>query len=450
LLLSHLAAAFVLIQLGLFQDLDVSTFLFLESGLLRIFLAAASLIPVMYFLGMYDNVRVKAKYILAENLSFCFGISFMLQAFVSYVRSSYVLGRWMMLLGSLLAFFALIAWRSAYSNLLLNLVGKRKVLFLGNTEMTYNLAKFIEDQPELGYQVVGCADSLEPQSLSGRGPFPGGYHSILSENLQALIEQLQPERIAVSANIENEGELAQQLLWASMKGLMVESIGNLYEDLHNRVALETITINQLVFSSAFRAKSWVTNCQEVYSRLLAALALLITWPLMLLAALAVKLDSEGPALLRQVRLGKGGKPFFFLKFRSMYQDADKLSGPVRAKENDPRITRVGRWIRLTRIDELPQFINVLRGEMFLVGPRPEMPALEEQLLKDIPLYTQRHRVKPGITGWAQIHHTPEDSIDSTRRKLEYDLYYIKTMSPAFDLLIMFYTVKAVALRIGAR
>jgi lipopolysaccharide/colanic/teichoic acid biosynthesis glycosyltransferase len=172
---------------------------------------------------------------------------------------------------------------------------------------------------------------------------------------------------------------------------------------------------------------------------------------MIAAAIAVRVDSGSPVLFRQIRIGQNGVPFEFLKFRSMYADVDKRQGgPVRAKENDPRVTRVERWIRLTRIDELPQFFNVLRGEMTLVGPRPEMPEFEADLVKQIPLYTQRHRVKPGITGWAQIHHVPEDSLENTVRKLEYDLYYIKHLSPALDFMTMFHTAKAVLMRIGAR
>lgn len=189
--------------------------------------------------------------------------------------------------------------------------------------------------------------------------------------------------------------------------------------------------------------------QDLYSRLGAAVGLLIAWPAMLVVAIAVRLDSKGPIIFRQTRISKNGVPFQFLKFRSMYVEP-RQAAPERAKENDPRITRVGRWIRLSRLDEFPQFINVLRGEMALVGPRPEMPEFEEDLLKVIPLYRQRHRVKPGITGWAQIHHEPEDSMANTAKKLEYDLYYIKNMSPGLDFMIMFHTVKTILLRIGAR
>jgi exopolysaccharide biosynthesis polyprenyl glycosylphosphotransferase len=244
--------------------------------------------------------------------------------------------------------------------------------------------------------------------------------------------------------------LAQQLLWCSSQGLNVENLGDLYENLFQRVALETVTLNQLVFSPAFRVPAWMTACQEVYGRLVALVGLLLTWPLMILTAIAVKLDSEGPALLRQKRMGKNGHVFEILKFRSMFVDADARFGRTRASTGDPRITRVGRFIRVSRLDELPQFINVLRGDMTLVGPRPEMPVYVEEICREVPIYMQRHRVKPGITGWAQLHHQPEYSVKDTERKIAYDLYYIKHLSPLLDFLIMFHTIKTVIFRIGAR
>jgi exopolysaccharide biosynthesis polyprenyl glycosylphosphotransferase len=444
--LSYLLTAKVLIDFGIFPDLDLEFFLFSEMGIERILVASASLIPVMYFLGMYEGIRTVARHVVLEDLIFSFGLALLIQSLVSYSRSNLVLSRYMMLSGSALALILLLLWRTAYPRIFLHAIGKQRVLFVGNGALARDIAQIIFQYPNHGYEAIGCltygADSTEPM--------PGAPFLNVNGDLEALVKRLNPDRIAFSGNIDNCGDLTPQLLAWSMQGLRVESVGTLYEDLLNRVSLENITLNQLVFSPAFRPISWVTTLQEIYCRLISAVALAVCWPIMILAALAVRIDSKGPALLRQIRLGKGGIPFEFLKFRSMYVDADKISGPVRAKENDPRITRVGRWIRLTRIDELPQFINVLRGEMMLVGPRPEMPALEAELLKDIPLYTQRHRIKPGITGWAQIHHTPEDSIDSTRRKLEYDLYYIKKMSPGFDMLILFYTIKAVMLRIGAR
>jgi len=176
----------------------------------------------------------------------------------------------------------------------------------------------------------------------------------------------------------------------------------------------------------------------------------VTLPIMLLVAVVVKLSSPGPILFRQTRVGRNNAPFTLYKFRSMRQDAEADTGAVWATENDPRVTRVGRWLRLLRFDELPQFFNVLRGEMSIVGPRPERPEFVKMLTEKIPYYRQRHCVKPGITGLAQISHKYSGSLEDTITKLEYDLYYIKNLSPALDLYVIFHTLKVMLLGRGAQ
>jgi exopolysaccharide biosynthesis polyprenyl glycosylphosphotransferase len=183
--------------------------------------------------------------------------------------------------------------------------------------------------------------------------------------------------------------------------------------------------------------------------LLASIGLLIGWPLMILTAVAVRLDSEGPVLYAQRRVGEHGVPFTLFKFRSMYADAEQ-GVPLWARDGDERVTRVGRVIRVTRLDELPQLWNVLRGDMSFVGPRPERPFFVEQLAEAIPYYRQRHAVKPGITGWAQVKYQYGSSIEDAREKLQYDLYYIKHLSVVFDITIVFDTVKVIVLGRGAK
>ena len=190
--------------------------------------------------------------------------------------------------------------------------------------------------------------------------------------------------------------------------------------------------------------------QGIYSFGLALIGFLIAFPIMLLVALAVRLTSRGPVLYRQTRAGKDGANFMLFKFRSMFQDAEAKSGAVWASKNDPRVTPVGRWLRRLRLDELPQLINVLRGEMVIVGPRPERPEFVKVLVEQIPYYQQRLAVKPGITGWAQINHKYGDTIEDTLIKLEYDLYYIKNLNVTLDLYIMFHTAKVMLLSRGAQ
>ena len=442
LLLSYFAAAVVLRDTGWNGFSDLWSYLFDENVALKIAVVVGTAVFFLYFVGLYDKIRVHSRLILLQDLLVIFGIAFFPQALLSYGGSDLVLLRWIMALGSILSILLLFVWRLAYAVLLERVVGRQKVLFLGDSSLSRELASFLQRHPERGFDTIGCiaADDIRD--------FPG--QSIRMEaNLSAQIRQRAPDVISVSSDLDIGEELSRQLLECSMEGLAVESISLLHEELFHRVALETVTLGQLVYSPALRPRRWVELIQNFYSRLAAVIGLLIAWPVMLIVAIAVRLDSPGPAIFRQTRISKNGMPFQFLKFRSM-RVANHAIPLERTKKNDPRVTRVGRWIRISRLDELPQFINVLRGEMLLVGPRPEMPEFERDLLKVIPLYRQRHRVKPGITGWAQIHHEPEDSTGSTVRKLEYDLFYIKNMSPGLDFVIMFQTIKTILLRIGAR
>lgn len=447
---AYLAAYLYARSRGYIPPMDLDVFLMLDNGLIEILGVMATVLLGMYFLGLYERIRVQSVPGLIQDLLLVFGVAFLVQAIASYSKTQIVLSRWVMLYGSALGGMTLLAWRSLYSVEVVRRSGREGVLFLGDSSLVERVRDFIEESPEAGFATIGCIRSLH-QLDKREGQAQEERAEVRTLSLADTVQQLRPERVAVADSVELDDEIRSQLLTCSMLGMNVESIGTIYEEMFGRVAIETVTLNQLVFSPAFRPKPWVLMLQEVYGRAIALAGILLTWPLMLLAAIAVRLDSGGPVLFRQVRIGRNGVPFEFLKFRSMFADADKrLGGPVRAKENDPRITRVGKWIRLTRIDELPQFFNVLRGDMTLVGPRPEMPEFEAELVTQIPLYTQRHRVKPGITGWAQIHHVPEDSLENTIRKLEYDLYYIKHLSPALDFLTMFHTAKAILLRIGAR
>lgn len=442
---AFLLSAWLITNVGGLWDFDFWFFITEQKNTLpSIAIVTLSVVLGMYFLDLYEKIRVPSRRRLLEDLLFAFGLSFLIQAFVSYGRFSWVMSRYLMLVGSLVAVTALLLWRSLYSSLVLRSLGYSRVAFVGDCPLSRQIAKFILDNPERGYRVAAAFDETVTPD------FPATPLTPIDDQFLAHMREVSPDYIAVSGDLQHKTALAQALMRCSMDGINVASIGDLYEELFQRVSLAAISTNQLIFSPAFRPKPLVVAFQMVYGRLIALIGLLIAWPFMILTAIAVRLDSPGPAILRQIRLGQGGVPFTFLKFRSMYVDADARVGPVRAQENDPRITRVGRWIRLTRLDELPQLINVLRGDIALVGPRPEMPELEKRLLVDLPLYTQRHRIKPGITGWAQIHHEPEDSILSTARKLEYDLYYVKNMTPALDMLTIFHTFKAVLFRIGAR
>jgi exopolysaccharide biosynthesis polyprenyl glycosylphosphotransferase len=242
----------------------------------------------------------------------------------------------------------------------------------------------------------------------------------------------------------------QTLLDLRFAGTRIEEASQAYENASGRVSTKDHRPAQLIFSTDLGPTRRGVLLQSLYSPILALVGFLVSWPVMLLAALAVRLTSRGPVLYRQIRVGKNGVPFTLYKFRSMYDGAEDKTGAVWAQLDDPRVTPVGRWFRRLRIDELPQLWNVLRGEMALVGPRPERPEFVKSFAEKIQFYRQRHCVRPGVTGWAQINHKYGDSIEDTIVKLEYDLYYIKHISLSLDAYIVFQTLKTMLRSRGAQ
>jgi exopolysaccharide biosynthesis polyprenyl glycosylphosphotransferase len=230
---------------------------------------------------------------------------------------------------------------------------------------------------------------------------------------------------------------------------MVEEAATTYERLTGKLMLESIKPSSVIFSDGFRVSRWRRSIKRGADILLSVVGLVLSAIPMLFTAIAVWLESGSPVIYRQERVGQHGRRFTVLKFRSMRLDAESDT-PVWAREGDNRVTRVGRVIRLTRLDELPQFFNVLRGDMSFVGPRPERPYFVELLAKEIPFYHERHAVKPGLTGWAQVKYRYGASIEDATEKLRYDLYYIKHLSVVFDLTIVFDTVKVILFRKGAQ
>ena len=268
-----------------------------------------------------------------------------------------------------------------------------------------------------------------------------------------LLEIVRRERIdqIVIAMPDQRGKLpVEALLTCKMQGVHVEDGTTFYEKISGKIMLENLRPSWMIFSAGFSISPLLRLLKRLGDILLAGLGLVVAAPLLPVIAMLIKIESRGPAFFTQERVGQNGQLFVLIKFRSMYVDAEEASGPVYADANDPRITGVGRWLRCTRLDELPQLLNVLKGEMSFVGPRPERPFFVQLYTKEIPYYAQRLSVKPGITGWAQINYpygaTPEDAVE----KLRLDLYYIKNMSLLLDLFIMLQTAKIAVLGQGAR
>jgi sugar transferase (PEP-CTERM system associated) len=268
-------------------------------------------------------------------------------------------------------------------------------------------------------------------------------------DIPALIERHQIDRIVVGL-ADRRGKLpVEQLLRAKLAGVRIEDATTTYERITGKILLDDLRPSWLIFSDGFRVSRMTRWIKRAIDLTLSLVMGLLALPVMALTALAIWLEDGGPVLYRQERVGEGGRPFTLSKFRSMRTDAEKAGKPIWARDGDDRVTRVGRVIRKTRLDELPQLWNVLRGDMSFVGPRPERAYFVAELARQIPFYQQRHAVKPGVTGWAQVKYRYGSSVEDAMEKLRYDLYYIKHLSVFFDLTIVFDTVKVVLFRKGA-
>jgi sugar transferase (PEP-CTERM system associated) len=270
-----------------------------------------------------------------------------------------------------------------------------------------------------------------------------------SKDLLNLTDELQPDLVLVALAEMRRALPAEDLLECRLRGINVEEWPTFYEKQTGRILVANLRPSWLIFSDGFVKTETTRMIKRAMDIGLALLGLVLSLPAMALAAVAVKLDSKGPVLFRQRRVGERGRIFVLNKFRSMTEDAEQ-HGAVWATDDDPRVTRVGRWLRLTRLDELPQFWNVLVGDMSFVGPRPERPEFVETLQRQIPFYMGRHSVKPGITGWAQVRHRYAASVEDSMEKLQYDLYYIKNLSPLLDLVILLSTIQVVLFARGSR
>lgn len=318
-----------------------------------------------------------------------------------------------------------------------------RVLIVGSGNISINLSREIRLRSDLPMKILGVVS--EPESS---GVIPDLTQLGALEDLAAIIEQQRPDRIVIALR-EYKHLPMELLLRVRTQGVRIEEAATLYAKLTGRIPVESILPSTLIFADGFsRQSAPLRLLARACSVAGAILGLLFCGPLMLLTALLIKLESPGPVFYRQERVGEDAKPFQILKFRSMRVDAEKHSGPQWAMQNDPRITRVGSVIRKLRIDEMPQFVNILDGDMSFVGPRPERPFFVQQLKEEIPYYDLRHSVRPGITGWAQVSYPYGATVEDAKQKLGFDLFYAKNTSIAFDLAILFQTVKIVLLGRG--
>jgi exopolysaccharide biosynthesis polyprenyl glycosylphosphotransferase len=414
-----------------------------EDGALRVAIIAATIIGGLYLSDCYRRVRLWSRLVFLQQLCLIIGVAFLIQAFLSYSNLNIRMPRQSMLAGSLLCLMLLPLWRVVYSKLSLEILGAEKLLFLGTDPLQVMVAEHLEEHPEFAMQAIGFLVENE----AGEAETPERVLGRVSNALE-VARQRKPDRIVVGLKGNPGSEGIQQVIHLQQNGYRAEEISSVFQAVFGRLPISQLQPMHLLQKS-FTPSTLLLDLQMVYSWLIAFVAIVALSPLMIATAIAVRLSSRGPVLFRQVRTGQNNVPFTLYKFRSMAEDSEAATGAVWATENDPRVTRVGRTLRKYRLDELPQLFNVLKGEMAIVGPRPERPEFVQVLAGQIPYYMHRLAVKPGITGWAQINFRYGNTIEDTVIKLEYDLYYIKNFSPQLDLFIIFHTAKTMLLTRGA-
>ncbi len=341
----------------------------------------------------------------------------------------------------------LIGWRTIYLGRLASDFPEKRILILGSGELAQKIGNEIYGRRDEGFDLLGYIDD-DPAKLLESKVNPGvigGYGDIAS-----LSESKKADEIIIALSERRAKLPMSALLDCKLKGVSIVEGETFKERMTGKIPLDQLKPSWLVFSDGFKSLRSRKIIKRISDVVLSVTGIILVTPLMAIMALLIKLESKGPVFFRQVRVGEHGKEFELYKFRSMREDAEEKSGPVWAKSDDGRVTRIGKFIRATRIDELPQMINVVKGDMSFVGPRPERPFFVNQLKKDVPFYEVRLVVKPGITGWAQVKYKYGASVRDALEKLQFDLYYIKNMTPLLDWMIILMTIKVVLKGSGAR
>ncbi|HKB66925.1 MAG TPA: TIGR03013 family XrtA/PEP-CTERM system glycosyltransferase [Pyrinomonadaceae bacterium] len=419
---------------------DSQNELVLRQGFLKAALATLFCLASFYLFDLYDFVVMHDRRELVLRLVQALGLAWVALALAFYAFPQLMLGRGISLIALPLALGLMVGWRVSIHWLLGHPDFGEKILIVGSGTFAVEVAREMLERPDAGYRIAGFVGS-DPELL-GKSLINPRVIGLTSE-LDEVVRREGIDRIIVAMG-ERRGQLpTNELLQLSLAGTVnIEEGASFYERVTGRVSLNMIRPSWLIFSSRGRQARIAGITRNIVHRIVALVGALFSLPIAIVTAILIKLDSRGPILYKQERVGKNGGVFTVMKFRSMRTDAEK-AGPVWATEDDDRTTRVGKIIRKLRIDEIPQFWNILRGEMDFVGPRPERPHFVSQLAQEIPYYEQRHLIAPGLTGWAQIKYPYGASIEDARQKLQYDLYYIKNQSLMLDAIILFETIKII-------
>jgi len=413
----------------------------LQDGFLKIAIITVVSLVLSYYFDLYEPSIVSGRLEIYFRVLLVLGFDcFILSAFLLF-DPDVAIAPYVYVLGFAMLAPSLILLRRGYEWIIGRRIFRERIYVLGAGDYARSIVDTIRARPDLGMEVVDWQDVQMEPSLRKK---------VWIEALDNISKAKSPVHRIIVAMESRRGELpVQELLTLRFQGITVEEDGTLRERLYGKIQLDGLRPSNFLYSEGFRIRAPQQFTRQVVSILAAALGLLIFLPFLPFVVLAVKLSSKGPVFFRQKRVGMGGRIFEVVKFRTMFTDAE-ADGAKWATKNDPRVTGLGMFLRKTRIDEIPQLWNVLRGDMGFVGPRPERPEFVNWLTEELPFYYLRTLIRPGLTGWAQVRYSYGATLAETKEKLEYDLYYIKHMSLGLDLLIMFETIKTILRRRGAQ
>ena len=402
----------------------------------------------LYYADLYDfRVVSDRRELFTRIVQALASASFALAALYFWFPSL-VVGRGVFVIAALFVMVFVTGWRLAFDWLSRRAGPRERLLLVGTGPATVDLAReLFTRRHALGVDIIGFVDT-DPSRIGAPVINPGVIGAI--DDIPDLVRTRGVDRVVVSLS-DARGKLPMdKLLEMKLEGVRFDHLASVYEEYTGKIAVENLRPSWLIFSAGFRKSRLLSGAKRAIDVVISGLGLVVALPVIAVAAALVRLTSPGPVLYHQQRVGKDGRVFTVHKFRSMRTDAEAKSGPVWAsKDGDPRVTPIGAFLRKTRLDELPQFWNVLIGDMSFVGPRPERPEFVADLTRQIPFYGQRHIVRPGLTGWAQVRYSYGATTEDALQKLQYDLFYIKNLSIALDLFIILQTVKTVVLRRGA-
>jgi len=427
---------------------EASIMLAYDQGVVKIAVVLIASLACMYYFDLYNSWILTNRREAMVRMIQVLGTECILLALVYYVYPPLELGRGIFVIGFALMAVLLFLWRRLFARLNVLPRFAQRTLIFGDGPLAEPLLYEFGSRPELGVNVVShlaATSGVDSQSCDHEMS-PGTSVDDLAQSVKSF----RVDRVVVAMG-ERRGKMpVDALLSLKSSGVVVQDGTDVYEAITGKIPIESLRLGWLLFSPGFHVSQFLLLYKRIAAVIVSTIGLSLSLVLLPFVVLLIKLTSPGPLLYRQKRVGKNGVLFDCYKFRTMRADAEADSGPTWAGDEDPRITPVGKFLRKSRIDEIPQLWNVLKGDMYLVGPRPERPEFVDWLNREIPHYNLRHSVRPGITGWAQIRYRYGSSVEDAKEKLRYDLFYVKNMSPGLDLLIFLETIKIILLGRGAK